>query len=237
MEHTLESAQTPQDGEQPNSQVSGGSGQQASGGAVDLQAGFESLKAEVKGLTKAMSTMQSGKDRGLKEVKDRLGEIEALMKEKGVGVGEALNILEAKEAEDGLRNDIRDVAAFLRSGGSLPAKASGTSQVAQVVAKFGLSETDPDVVSTVAQHEKDPVALAVELAKLSIKQRPSPSPATATPQPGQAQTTPSPEKLLADYSKEIMEAPRGPRGAALRDAVKKKYRDMGLDPDKVVLPV
>lgn len=226
-DENLESAQTGTNGGTPIPQVTPASGQPTSVSDADLRAGFEALQREVKGLTKALSTFQSGKDRGLNEVKGRLGDIEALMKEKNVGVGEALTILEGREAEEGLRNDMRVLADHLRKNGSLPALGKQTDpQVAQVIAKLGLNESDPEVVALIGAHEKDLVSLSVEGAKLALARanRPTPSPELAvSPQPGQGVVKLRNEDVEAKSAR-LIELYRAP--SKNRDAIKQLEKEL-----------
>ena len=233
-----DSAQNPQDGAPPSAQVGGNGGQPGSVGAEGLQSALDTLKKEVSGLSKALSTMQSGKDRGLKEVKDRIGELEKVMHEKNVGLGEAMTIIETRDGEVEARQAILELRSYLQNNGSLPPKAGVNPKAREIVANLGLDENDPGVLQLLKDHENDPVALAVNGARL-VKQfasKPTINPTSAPPSPaGAVAPKVSVNSALEAYTKEMLAARGNP---ALLKQVKQKYssqeyREIGFDPEKV----
>lgn len=192
-DNTNESALGAAGGSSPNEQATLPSGQQSSSGDAALQQRLEELTNTVKGLSKELNTIKSGKDRGLNETKKELaavrasvGEVERLVKE-GKSVGEALDIIEGSQAEDEFRQNVRELVQHLRGSGSLPS-GNGAVDVAKVIAETGLSAQDPEVIAAFAgKNFSNPLEAQVAAWKLAAQKatKPQPSDADAATPPAQ----------------------------------------------------
>jgi hypothetical protein len=214
-DNTNESALGAAGGSSPNEQAANPNGQQSSSGDAALQQRLEELTNTVKGLSKELDTFKSGKDRGVNETKKELaamkasvGEIERLMKERGVGVGEALDIIEGSKAEDEFRQSVRELVQHLRGSNSLP-NGNGAVDVAKVIAETGLSAQDPEVIAAFAgKNFSNPLEAQVAAWKLAAQKatKPQPSDADAPSAPSKPAAPKNKDAVLA----ELIELQRNP---------------------------
>lgn len=233
---TMESAAGAAGGSQPSEQATTTGGQQSSSGDAALQQRLDELNKTVKGLSAELNTLKSGKDRSVNETKKELasmkasvGDIERLMKERGIGLGEAVNLIENSQEEDEFKSNVRELVQHLRGSGSLPV-GNGAADASKAIAEAGLAPDDPMVIAAFSgknfssQTEAQLVALRLALQKATQRQ---PSEADAASAPSK----PAPKGNLSQegYKKDMLSAPKGSAGDAQRREIKKKYLENGVD--------
>lgn len=229
-----ESATGAAGGSSPNEQATTTGGQQSSSGDATLQLRLEELNKTVKGLSAELNTLKSGKDRGVNETKKELasvkasvGEIERLMKERGVGVGEAMDIIEGAKAEDEFKQNVRELVQHLRGSNSLP-NGNGAVDVSKVIAETGLSATDPEVIATLTGKSfSSPLEAQVAAWKLAAQKanKPQPTEADAASQPSGAISRGMNPADVEAKSAKLRELYRSPTKNAKEIAVLEKELD------------
>ena len=220
-------------GAAPTAPDSGAPG--VSGGSVDasqLQATLDTLTQQVQSLAKTVSTIQSGKDRGVRKVEKEVSEIRQMLSD--------YEKLKERLGEDGASEQIeikRQLAEIQASLNSLPAQPAGNGagravDVAKVVADVGLDPQDPEVVaeltSKVWTDHKDAELAAMKLA-LRKANKPVPTPAQKPSAPSEPGV---PSDAQAEYEskrKEIIENTRpGDERIRALTALKAEYAGKGL---------
>jgi hypothetical protein len=191
--------------------------------SVDLAA----LKKQVEEQDRVIRALQSGKDR-------RWNEYEPLLKRFADELGE--DKFKAIQREAALDELVAGRVGTPQPEKQSPAQTVPTApkvEVATLVDALGLGMDDPGVVALTATIE-DPTQLLAAIGRYAKKKATSPTPnaAQAPVSPGKAPSGDvPPEKLMADYQKELSAA-RG--NAKLFHQIREKYKNLGLNVDGIV---
>jgi len=227
--------------ESPNSPSSTGSDQQNSGTGNITKADIESLQRR---LDKFERDAQGNKDRAVKRTNERLDELTDNLKplleqaQKYIAKGSSVNEAIAQVQEDKDRTDtdaaLREMARAWKSG-QLPNSPQGSGKsegvdVTAVLNDLGLDISDPLVkVAFEGKNFTEAEAEAMGARLLREKKRqPTPTQAQAPSQPGRPSPSPDGAQLTETYIKE-MRGLVGKVNAKARDAVKERYKKLGVD--------
>jgi hypothetical protein len=193
-----DSGQTLAGSEQPSSQKADAGVKQNSNSEQSKQV---DLGERMERLEKMLSSFQSGKDRAIAGTKDELaelkvqfGEVQKLMKGKGLSEDEAFDELKNRKEDSQFRQAILEVRDLLKIGTSSSAQAGGVKidpSVVDVLKQYPeLDANDPDVVSKVLTltDPKEAEYQALKLIRSRLTQA-TPSPSAASPMSG---TPPTP---------------------------------------------
>jgi hypothetical protein len=199
--------------EQPTSQPSGGQGQQLSDVSA-LVKQVQELQKEIRGLQKGTDKRLERQDSNIKRILE--------LKEQGLSETQIQRELWIDSQIQG-----QDAPPPTPVGnGKETGQAPDVSSAFKTVEEYGLSTNDPDFLNLIrsGKYGNQEVNQYI-LGK--VKPTPPASPAGVVQAPATGGATPeSPERLKADYIKEMTEA-RGRRD--LGKLVQEKYRKLGLD--------
>ena len=149
--------------------------------AAKLQADLESLTQSVAGLSKAVSTMQSGKDRAVKDVRQEVGELRTLfgdyekLKER-FGADGAMEQLELRQTLSDIQGQLSKLSGS-PSTQSLDTGAGGAVNAAKTFAELGLDLKNSFVVDALGKQyaSAEDAELAAYRLQRQIQQSPNPS--------------------------------------------------------------
>jgi hypothetical protein len=204
-----DSGQSEEGNEQPSSSSSSEGDKRSSGSAQSKQV---DLGERMERLEKMLSSFQSGKDRAIAGTKDELaelkvqfGEVQKLMKNKGLSEDEAFDVLKAQKEDAEYRNALLEVRDLLKTGKSLPAQAGvvmADPSVVEMLKNYPqLDANDPDVVAKVLSigNAKDAELAALQMIYKRTTAQP-PSPTAAGSLEGHPATPPDQDALVARLS-------------------------------------
>ena len=223
-----DSGQEPQDSGLPEPTYSGASDDKPNSGSVPSQAELDKeLLTKIDSLVD--KKLQSQKDRRWSELERQYGELADFRR--------VLDAVKAGEDPDKVYDTlerqhlIREVNALKTS----PSKASGKEpnqayeEAVRLIKDAGL-DNDPMVREVLGGTYNDPSEMLSAVAKKIIEKNHQPPSGVTAAQPNfAAAPPPSVNQYTQEYKKEMMGA-RG-KGYAVGDAIKQKYRELGVDVD------
>ena len=206
--------------------------------AAQVQADLETLTQSVQGLSKAVSTMQSGKDRAVKDVKREVGELRSLLgdyeqlKER-LGPDGAIEQLELKQQLSDIQERLASLSnpSSVQVRGDEPPGAFDTAKAVEEIVGHGLDANAPDFIkmlkSGLTKEKLD--AYIVDRTRL----QPPASPAGGATEPARGGVPPKEnvETLTAEYQQKMVAAQGNP---SLAKALKAEYAKKGVPVDSVV---
>jgi hypothetical protein len=144
--------------------------------AAKLQSSLEALSSKVDAFAKTVSTIQSGKDHAVQDVRKEVGELRTLIKDyeglkSKLGEDGAIDQLELKQTLTTIQTQIAQLT------GQIPAKAAGNGgggaeEVARIMGEYGLSSNDPAVAPLYEMRGDALKAAAADMAFRKAKQTP-----------------------------------------------------------------
>lgn len=203
-EENLDSDQNDAVKEQPSSATASDGDKRSSSSGQPKQT---EVGERLERLEKMLSSIQSGKDRAIAKTQDQMaelreqfGNVTKLMKSRGISEDEAFDVLQKEKEEAEFRSAILEVREILKSGGSVPAQASGAKvepSVAKVLEQYPeLDANDPDVVAKVLSNN-DPVQAELAALRILNKRTQTPSPTAAGIPTGTPSTPPDEASKIA----------------------------------------
>lgn len=188
------------------------------GSGTPLSGDFTSLAKELSEIKSQLRSLQSGKDKAVDRIEERLA--------KYLGVEED-KVMDAQRrmALDDLLDERLQGAQQASGRANVP---QANDEVQTVINELGLDANNPQVLSVLTK-KLSPVRTAIELAKLA---QPSSAPTDAQRPPvqGVPPTTPNQEALVAEYRAKVL-ANRGKRDVIL--ALRAEYKQKGVPVESI----
>ena len=188
-ESTLDSTQKPVEGQNQTSDgdLQANEDEQSSGANADE---VTALKEQVAGLQKAFSTLQSGKDRGINEVRKELQSLEEKLL-KGVELtpeqSDQLwrNRVEARLFDEG----VADTSSSQAQAESSSAQPAASLEYAAILQNGGIDPNSVEGLGLVAKFKTDPMGLMAAVVEHATKGQQSDNPSEAATNVAGGRTT------------------------------------------------
>lgn len=220
----------------PNPDASQGSDVQQGSGfdAAKLQTDIDTLTKSVAGLSKAVSTMQSGKDRAVKEVKSDIkslfGEYETL-KER-LGPEGAIEQIELKQQLSAIQEQLSNIGSS--STAPVGNSEGGATDVAKAISRvqeYGLDANAPDFLEVLKQNPTMDTVNNYILDRVKAQREPSLGGVSTEPAKG-SKPKPKIEEVTNEYMDKYKAAVEKRDPNLARD-IKNEYREKGVPVDNI----
>lgn len=179
--------------------------------------------------------VQSTKDKRLSKIEKALGgrlDLLAELEETGVEIPKDVRTqMQIRDLEERLTQQTTQPAQSVDSGLSTT-KQAVTEAIAEL-SKFELDQNDPDFIKLLRGNYKSRAEFDLEVQrhivkKLTPSKPANPADVVQSPVRSGAQEK-SVEALTSEYRQKMLDAPRGPKGDAVRRALKNEYIQKGVD--------